>query len=46
MSPYQIRPQVRGIVGVIGPTRMRYREVIAMVNEMAIIMTRIFQQMQ
>ena len=46
MSPYQIRPQVRGIVGVIGPTRMRYREVIAMVNEMAIMMTRIFQQMQ
>jgi heat-inducible transcriptional repressor len=46
MCPYQIRSQVRGILGVIGPTRMRYREVISMVNQMATMMTRIFKQMQ
>ncbi|MGA1841227.1 MAG: heat-inducible transcriptional repressor HrcA [bacterium] len=46
MCPYQIRSQVHGIVGVIGPTRMRYREVIYTVNQMAAMMTKIFQQMQ
>ncbi|MGA1790923.1 MAG: heat-inducible transcriptional repressor HrcA [bacterium] len=45
MSTYRIRPHVRGMLGVIGPTRMRYREVISMVDQMAIMMTRIFQQM-
>ena len=45
LSTYQLRPKVRGVLGVIGPTRMRYREVISMVDHMAIMMTRIFQQM-
>lgn len=45
MSPYQIRPRARGMVGVIGPTRMRYREVIWTVNQMALTLTSIFMQM-
>ena len=46
MYPYQIRSRVRGMVGVIGPTRMRYKEVIYTVNQMATMITRIFQKMQ
>ncbi len=44
MSTYQIRPKVQGIIGVIGPTRMRYWDVIAMIDQIAMILTRIFKQ--
>lgn len=44
MSPYQISSKAKGMLGVIGPIRMRYWDAIRVVERMAGLMNRIFQQ--
>ncbi|MBN2374389.1 heat-inducible transcription repressor HrcA [bacterium] len=46
MSPYRIRSEAGGMLGVLGPISMRYWDVINMVDQVAMAMTRVFQQTQ
>lgn len=43
-APYRLRGGVMGVVGVLGPTRMNYPRVTAMVGRMGQTISRIFQE--
>ncbi len=43
-APYRVRGGVMGVIGVMGPTRMNYPRVTAMVRRMGQTISRIFQE--
>ncbi len=44
MTRYQVGKRINGALGIIGPTRMRYTEVINLVNNTATIVEKLFKE--